>query len=74
MTSSLVPADRIDEVLSIFNSIVKRLQFTHEIETENQINFLDVFLKIFWMIDWLLKITSKLKLTGTQNPLFLGIF
>ena len=30
-----VPADKLDEILRIFNSIDERLLFTHEIKIEN---------------------------------------
>lgn len=37
----IVPRDRVNEVLNCFNSYHPRLQFTHEIEVNGQINFLD---------------------------------
>ena len=36
--------DKIDQMLHIFNSYEQRLQFTHELEIDNQISFLDVLL------------------------------
>ena len=39
-----IPIDKLDEILQIFNSYDNRLQFTHEIEIENKISFLDILL------------------------------
>ena len=39
-----VPLNEIDNILRIFNSYEERLQFTHEIELDNKINFLDVLI------------------------------
>lgn len=39
-----VPKNRIKEVLHVFNNFHERLQFTHEIETEGKISFLDLSL------------------------------
>ena len=36
--------NKIDKILAIFNSYEQRLQFTHEIEIDNKISFLDVLL------------------------------
>ena len=37
-----IPIDKIEHILDTFNSYHSRLQFTHELETDNSINFLDV--------------------------------
>ena len=41
---TFIPFDKIDEILTIFNSYDVRLQFTHEIESENRINFLELLI------------------------------
>ncbi|XP_072758712.1 uncharacterized protein [Anoplolepis gracilipes] len=38
---AIVPRDCVDSIVSMFNSYHNRLQFTHEIENNNSINFLD---------------------------------
>ena len=37
-----IPTDKTEHILNTFNSYHSRLQFTHELETDNSINFLDV--------------------------------
>ena len=39
-----IPHEKLDEILKIFNSFDDRLQFTHEIEVEDRISFLDVLI------------------------------
>lgn len=39
-------ADDVNNILSVFNSYDNRIKFTHELQTENGINFLDVNFKI----------------------------
>ena len=38
---ALVPIDKIDYIISVFDSFHPRLKFTHEMENNNQINFLE---------------------------------
>ena len=38
---ALVPIDKIDHIIGVINSFHPRLRFTHEIENNNQINFLE---------------------------------
>ena len=59
-SSMLVHKDHIDKILQIFNSYHPKLKFTHEIEVNKRLNFLDVTLinfknKIF--TDWYQKPT-----------------
>ena len=37
-----IPNDKLKHILDIFNSYHNGLQFTHELETNSSINFLDV--------------------------------
>ena len=39
-----IPFNEIDSMLEIFNSYEQRLQFTHDVEIDNEISFLDVLL------------------------------
>jgi len=59
---TIVPRTEIDTILSTFNSFHQRLQFTHEIENNNVINFLDTTVircggKL--LTNWYLKPTSS---------------
>lgn len=38
----IIPAHLIDYTLAVFNSIYHKIHFTHEIEVNNQLPFLDV--------------------------------
>ena len=38
---TLVPIDKIDYIIGVFNSFYPRLKFTHEMENNNRINFLE---------------------------------
>ena len=69
-----IQIERIDEILSICNSYNVRLQFTHEIEKENKISFLDVLIirddenySTRFIIRWLI-------LIGIQSQLPQDIF
>lgn len=37
----IIPKDKIDAILHIFNNYHDRLKFTHEVEIDNRINFLN---------------------------------
>ena len=39
-----IPVNKIDEMLESFNSYHPRLQFTHEIESNSKLNFLDILI------------------------------
>ena len=39
---TIIPKEKIDETLLVFNSYHPRLKFTHELESQNSINFLEV--------------------------------
>ena len=39
---AIIQNSKIDQLLNIFNSINPRIQFTHEIEQNNSIIFLDI--------------------------------
>lgn len=45
-TILIVHKEHIDLIISVFNSYHNELQFTHEIQNNNQINFLDVTLNL----------------------------
>ena len=58
----IVNKNYIDIVLDIFNSYHERLNFTHELETNNSINFLDITIireKNNLMYNWYRKPTSS---------------
>ena len=40
----IVPKNKVDSILQVFNSYDNRLQFTHEVENENSISFLDLLI------------------------------
>ena len=59
---AVIPRTEIDTILTTFNRYHQRLQFTHEIETNNRINFLDTTVirnngKL--LTNWYLKPTSS---------------
>lgn len=61
-TCLCVHQDFIDQVLEVFNKYDKHLQFTHEVETVDGLNFLDVCLKIDngrIIYNWYSKYTSS---------------
>ena len=39
-----IPDDQVSSILNVFNSYDVRLQFTHEIESNNRISFLDILI------------------------------
>lgn len=41
-TFLVIPAEKLDRVLKVFNKYHYRLQFTHEVECDNSMNFLDM--------------------------------
>lgn len=58
-----IPIDALDETLSVFNSYHERLQFTYEIENNNRISFLDL---------WLIRENDKIITDWFQKPTFSG--
>ena len=71
----IIPEHRIQETLHIFNSIHQKIQFTHEIERNNQLPFLDVLIihdpNGSLQFDWYTKPTSSGRLLNyfSNHPL-----
>jgi hypothetical protein len=42
---AIVPTDKINEILQYINSINDSIQFTHEIENDNKLAFLDIMIE-----------------------------
>ena len=60
-----IPYDKIDQMLDILNSYEQRLQFTHELEIDNEISCLDVLL---------IRYNDKVKTNWYIKPTFSGRF
>ena len=72
---ALVPIDKIDYIIGVFNSFHPRLEFTHEMENNNRINFLETTIirsNTSFKFDWFIKLTASGRFIdfASYHPLF----